>query len=173
MRMTRSARHPFLTLCAVTLLLSQACFSARPWRTRDRPWDPKVLAKAEQVRVHTMGGTTVVLVEVTLEEGPRGTFLRGTVVDDEGRRLGAVVIPAYDVSRLETRKLEALRVAAKVGTWVGIVVVGVYVLLLITVSCTFGWDCGGWVSSEDGGGALPPAGLPAGFPGLAAARRRA
>lgn len=138
---TRLARHPFLVLSVLALLLSQACFSARPWRMRDRPWDAVVLEKAQQVRVHMFDGTILVLVDVTLEQGAGGTFLRGTVVDDEGQRLGAVVLPALEVQQLETRKLEAARLTAKIGIWVGVVVVGVYLVLVITLACIFYVDC--------------------------------
>jgi hypothetical protein len=134
----RAARHPLLAVCALTLLLHQACFSVRPSRTQYRPWDAKVIAKAERVRVEMVDKSVLELVEVTLEESAQGTVLRGTLVDDRGHSLGAVVLPAIQVSQLETRRLEGLRVVAKIGAWVGIAVVGAFVLLVLAVVCMFG-----------------------------------
>lgn len=116
MRSTRWARHPFPALCVATLLLSQGCFSARPWRAQDRPWDPVVLERAGEVRVQREDGTVVVLVDVRLVTGANGTFLRGTVVDD-GRRRGVVMLPAYDVARVETRRKG---LPGRFSVWVGV-----------------------------------------------------
>jgi hypothetical protein len=131
---TRWHRHPFFVLGAFTLLLHQACFSVRPWRTQYRPWDPKVIARADRVRVEMVDKSVLELVDVTLEEGPQGSQLRGTLVDDKGHSLGAAVLPAFRVSQLETRRIEALRVIA----WVGLAVVGAFVVLIVGALCALG-----------------------------------
>jgi hypothetical protein len=119
MRLNHRSRRWASILLGLILVANQACVSTRPWRTREKPWDPEQLRKARVVRVHTTDGRSILLARVSLGEDSRGVFLRGTEVDWNLRPLRQIVLYEDQINEVETRRLEALRVAWNVAVGVG------------------------------------------------------
>ena len=111
-------------LCIVSLLAA-GCVQVSPWRAHARPWTPGLVTGASGVRATQSDGTRTVLVDAYLDAD--ATYLRGTRVPagDEA----PVAIPTDQLTLLETKRVEPLRVLANVG--LGVLYSAVILVVLV------------------------------------------
>jgi hypothetical protein len=122
-------RPVLLLVLVLVLVLASSCTTA-PWREQPGPWTPAVLEGAEDARVTFADGIVLVMESPHWLAGSEPPVLEGRVAGDLWR------VPFAEVTGLETRRTEAVRVVAN-----AVLAVAVVAAVVAVCVCTGSTPC--------------------------------
>jgi hypothetical protein len=105
------------------------------WREQPPPWTADSLANAEYARIQVRDGRVTELRSPSLGSNASGTFVSGDLVSAKQTGEHMVNVPLTDITRLETRGSDSMKVPLLV---VALVIVVLGVLSASGVSLTIG-----------------------------------
>jgi len=108
-------RHrPRLGAALPLALLLAGCVSTRPWRECPRPCPDGQIAASEEVRVVSYDDRLLLIDQPQPGMDEHGHFIAGSGITPEGEHVGVVRVYDDEICWIETRHVEAGRVAANV-----------------------------------------------------------